>query len=82
MEWFLSQTGEINGYSECYWNGNTTLTWAKFCLYLMENWDNEYYKNLVEEDIRECINIEDNFVEFEFEIEDKHYDLYFWGIKK
>jgi len=47
-----------------------------------ENWDNEYYKNLVEEDIRECINIEDNFVEFEFEIEDKHYDLYFWGIKK
>jgi hypothetical protein len=48
----------------------------------IENWDNEYYKNLVEEDIRECINIEDNFVEFEFEIEDKHYDLYFWGIKK
>ena len=47
-----------------------------------ENWDNEYYKNLVEEDIRECINIEDNFVEFEFEIEDKHCDLYFWGIKK
>ena len=28
MEWFLSQEGKINGYSEYYWNGNSTLTWA------------------------------------------------------
>ena len=53
MEWFLSQTGEINGYSECYWNGNTTLTWAKFCLYLMENWDNEDTETVLE---GECIS--------------------------
>jgi dTDP-4-dehydrorhamnose reductase len=53
MEWFLSQTGEINGYSECYWNGNTTLTWAKFCLYLMENWDNEDIETILE---GECIS--------------------------
>ena len=48
MEWFLSQTGEINGYSECYWNGNTTLTWAKFCLHLMENWDGEGIETILE----------------------------------
>jgi dTDP-4-dehydrorhamnose reductase len=48
MEWFLSQTGEINGYSEFYWNGNTTLTWAKFCLHLMENWDNEDIETILE----------------------------------
>jgi len=48
MQWFLSQTGEVNGYSECYWNGNTTLTWAKFCLHLMENWDSEDIETILE----------------------------------
>ena len=48
MEWFLSQTGEVNGYSECYWNGNTTLTWAKFCLHLMLNWDSEDIETILE----------------------------------
>jgi SAM-dependent methyltransferase len=47
-----------------------------------ENWDNEYYKNLTEEDIRKCVNIEDIFSLYEFEIETNHCDLYFWGIKK
>ena len=48
MEWFLSQTGEVNGNSEYYWNGNTTLTWAKFCLHLMENWDSEDIETILE----------------------------------
>ena len=38
LEWFLSQK-EVNGYSKFYWNGNTTLTWAKYCFEMMKNWD-------------------------------------------
>lgn len=41
MEWFLSQEKEANGYSEFYWNGNTTLTWAKYCYEMIKNWN--YY---------------------------------------
>ena len=48
----------------------------------IDNWDNEYYKNLTEDDIRECVDFEDIFSEFEFEIEKDHCDLFFWGIKK
>ena len=47
-----------------------------------DNWDNEYYKNLTETDIRECIDIDNLFSKYEFEIEPNHCDLYFWGIKK
>jgi len=39
LEWFLSQDGEVTGYSKALWNGNTTLEWAKQCLSLMDNWD-------------------------------------------
>ena len=47
-----------------------------------ENWDNEYYKNLTEEDIRECIDVDNSFSEYEFEIETNHCDLFFYGFKK
>lgn len=47
-----------------------------------ENWDNEYYKNLTESDIRESIDIDEAFSEYKFEVEESHCDLYFWGIKK
>ena len=47
-----------------------------------ENWDNEYYKNLTEEDIRFCLDVDDLFEQYEFEVEKNHCDLYFWGIKK
>jgi SAM-dependent methyltransferase len=47
-----------------------------------ENWDNEYYKNLTESDIRECVNIENIFRDFEFEVDVNHCDLFFRGIKK
>lgn len=53
MEWFLSQEGEINGYSEYYWNGNTTLTWAQYCLYLMFHWDDLPVENILE---GECVS--------------------------
>jgi SAM-dependent methyltransferase len=44
-------------------------------------WSN-YYKNLTERDIREVLNIEGIFSEFQFYYEENHKDLYFWGIKK
>lgn len=47
-----------------------------------EDWDNEYYMNLTEDDIRKTINIDEIFSSYEFEIEKNHCDLYFWGIKK
>lgn len=39
LEWFLSQEGEVTGYSKALWNGNTTLEWSKQCLNLMKYWD-------------------------------------------
>ena len=38
MEWFLSQEGEVFGYTKAIWNGNTTLEWSKRCLQLMNDW--------------------------------------------
>ena len=43
LEWFLSQEGEIFGYTKAMWNGNTTLEWSKWCLNLINNWD-DYQK--------------------------------------
>ena len=39
LEWFLNvDEDSISGYSEYYWNGNTTLQWAKICYNIMVNW--------------------------------------------
>jgi len=46
LEWFLSQKGEIFGYTKAMWNGNTTYEWSKFCLDLIFNWDN-YKKHTI-----------------------------------
>ena len=40
LQWFLNTNDEIQGWSEHYWNGNTTLTWAEYCLDMMLNWNN------------------------------------------
>ena len=40
LEWFLSQKGEVNGYTKAIWNGVTTLEWAKQCEIIINNWDN------------------------------------------
>ena len=40
LSWVLSQTNEIDGYVDAKWNGVTSLTWAKYCEYLILNWDN------------------------------------------
>jgi hypothetical protein len=47
-----------------------------------EDWDNEYYKNVTEEDIREFCDIDGIFDLYEFEVETNHCDLMFWGRKK
>ena len=39
LEWFLSQKGKVDGYTEAIWNGNTTLEWAKQCENIIDNWD-------------------------------------------
>lgn len=43
---------------------------------------NDYYKNLTEEDIRQVLNVEEVFSEFEFIYSAAYHDLYFYGIKK
>lgn len=45
------------------------------------HWGN-YYKNITENDIRRIIDIDSIFDKYEFEINFKHSDLYFYGIKK
>jgi dTDP-4-dehydrorhamnose reductase len=39
LEWFLSQEGEVFGYTKAIWNGNTTLEWSKQCYELMNGWN-------------------------------------------
>ena len=41
MSWFLSNKdgSEVNGFTKQMWNGNTTLTWSKFCLDMIKNWE-------------------------------------------
>ena len=39
LDWFLSQTGNVKGYTNHFWNGITTLEWAKQCQVLIENWE-------------------------------------------
>ena len=39
LEWFLSQKGEVYGYTKAIWNGVTTLEWAKQCEVIINNWD-------------------------------------------
>jgi dTDP-4-dehydrorhamnose reductase len=39
MAWLGDQEGEVNGYTQAIWNGNTTLEWCKQAEQLMLNWD-------------------------------------------
>ena len=45
FEWFMSQEGEVDGYSGAFWNGITTLEWSKQCLGLIRNWESPKYLN-------------------------------------
>jgi SAM-dependent methyltransferase len=48
---------------------------------LKGEWE-DYYKNLAEEDIREVLNVDEIFSEYEFGVNHNSKDLYFYGIKK
>jgi dTDP-4-dehydrorhamnose reductase len=36
VSWLLSQSGAVNGFTNQFWNGITTLEWAKICLELIQ----------------------------------------------
>lgn len=38
LDWFLSQDTNVKGYTNHFWNGITTLQWAKEAHNIMENW--------------------------------------------
>ena len=42
----------------------------------------DYYKNLTEKDIMEVWNCDELFSDYSFEVEQRHHDLNFYGIKK
>lgn len=39
LDWFLSVEGPVKGYTNHYWNGITTLQWARLANDLIQNWD-------------------------------------------
>ena len=38
LEWFLNEKDSVNGFINHFWNGNTTLEWAKFANKMINNW--------------------------------------------
>jgi SAM-dependent methyltransferase len=47
----------------------------------MPEWSN-YYKNLIEEDIRDAIDVDAIFSTYAFDYNPMACDLYFWGVKR
>lgn len=39
LDWFLNEEGEVNGFTDRYWNGITTLQWAKQCERVIKDWN-------------------------------------------
>lgn len=39
LNWFLCSEGEVKGYTNHYWNGITTLEWAKRAEQIIQNWN-------------------------------------------
>jgi dTDP-4-dehydrorhamnose reductase len=53
LDWFLDSESEVSGYSEAYWNGNTTLQWAQMCYSLMKNYNKYKVETII---ASECIS--------------------------
>ena len=47
MDWFLSQTGDVDGYTKAIWNGVTTYEWAKQCIKLINEWEERPVLNIL-----------------------------------
>ena len=39
LDWFLAQSGSVNGYTNHFWNGITTHEWAKQCEKILNDWE-------------------------------------------
>ena len=48
MSWFLSKSGNVDGYTNAIWNGVTTLEWSKQALDIINNWDKYDQLNILE----------------------------------
>lgn len=55
FNWFLSHRDDetVNGFTDKFWNGNTTLTWATVCIDLINNWDDYEIETIL---TTECIS--------------------------
>jgi dTDP-4-dehydrorhamnose reductase len=53
LEWFLSQTDSVYGYTKALWNGNTTLEWAEQCYTLINSWDSYKTETILQ---GECVS--------------------------
>ena len=59
----------------------TTASHPKDSSLSIKTWG-DYYRNLTELDFRGVVPVEATFTEFEFSVDRRHKDLYFWGRKK
>lgn len=62
--------------------GTKIVEWKTMPNVSRKDWNSEYYKNITEQDIRLCVDVESVFDSYAFEVNTDHCDLYFWGIKK
>lgn len=46
LEWFLNSNKDVNGYTNHYWNGITTLYWCEFVDKIINDWDK--YEKLIQ----------------------------------
>ena len=53
LEWFLSQTSEVYGYTKAMWNGNTTLEWAEQCYAVINSWNSYKIETILQ---GECVS--------------------------
>jgi hypothetical protein len=56
--------------------------WRTMPNVMKEDWDNDYYQNLTEADFMKAIDLDKSFSAYEFEINEEHSDLYFYGLKR
>ena len=40
LEWFLASNDSVEGYTNVYWNGITSLKWAEICFDMIKDWQN------------------------------------------
>lgn len=54
LDWFLNSEGTVNGFTNQFWNGNTTLEWSKWSEKIMLNWND--FKNVTTLSNPDCIS--------------------------